>query len=229
MPILVINEERIFRSATFLTTKFEEQSFIHNIFRNNNYNFPSPDPLRLTQNTQSPYTMKCLQVASIVYVVIALTNECTGYILQSGISKAVSPGPRQISRQASIQNIYEYFGNSSISKDESLKIIEFVTETQLSLCKEELALRELMHEKELRDLITIKDLESKTILLDEKVKNYVANDLKSNGACTARGILEFYLHDVHKELLLKGSFNARAVCTAIGKIIVFSCLPDRGV
>jgi hypothetical protein len=40
--------------------------------------------------------------------------------------------------------------------------------------------------------------------------------LQSKGTCTSRGIFEYYLKDCQLELGVKGVFNARGVCNAIG-------------
>jgi hypothetical protein len=171
--------------------------------------------------------------------VIALMSVCTCYIS----TKAVVWKSRrlQVSYKASILNVYELLANSCLPKNETCQLLQFIAEKELALKDKEqekqlalndreqeklLALKEKeivnLHELNNRDMMLVfitSNKDSEIILLREKLNNLQKDYLMSGGACTARGILEFYLKGVGKELGMKGNFNARSVCTEIGKII----------
>jgi hypothetical protein len=71
-----------------------------------------------------------------------------------------------------------------------------------------------------KDDIFAVELSMKEQLFDLKLAMRDKDLLQSRGTCTSRGIFEYYLKDCQVELEVKGVFNARAVCNAIGSIII---------
>lgn len=77
--------------------------------------------------------------------------------------------------------------------------------------KEALELQKTLIRNENVSRVFSRDLEIKTL----QIRDLERELLQANGLCSAGGILEFALKGSHKELGLKGSFNAATVCAAI--------------
>ena len=71
------------------------------------------------------------------------------------------------------------------------------------------AILELIYSKDM----TIKDKDLEIAIVNERLNSVSRELLISRGACTAREIFEYYLKSVHQEMMMKGSFNAKKVCT----------------
>jgi hypothetical protein len=146
--------------------------------------------------------------------------------------------------QATTFNIHEFLMNSTIPREESLTILQYIHNQDLLLKEKDLAMnnKDLQHitalkdkdlainNKDLQHVIALKDkdlaMKDKDLeisVVHERLTSVNRELLMSRGACTARGIFEYYLKSVHQEMMIKGSFNAKKVCTLIGKTSIYPC------
>ena len=161
--------------------------------------------------------------------------------------------------QAIAFNIHEFLMNSTIPREESFAIFQYINNQDIAIKEKSLEIerqyiialkdkdlemkdKDLQHiialkEKDLQQIIALKDkdlalkdkdlaLKDKDLeiaIINERLKSINRELLMSRGACTARGIFEYYLKSVHQEMMINGSFNAKKVCTLIGKTSIYPC------
>jgi hypothetical protein len=133
---------------------------------------------------------------------------------------------RPLKAQATTFNIHEFLMNSTIPREESLTILQYIHNQDLLLKEKDLAINNKdleMKDKDLQHVIVLKDKDLEISVVHERLTSVNRELLMSRGACTARGIFEYYLKSVHQEMMIKGSFNAKKVCTLIGKTSIYPC------